>query len=92
MKTNYPYHIYLHQNLGELDFISRMNFCNIMLRMINEDPTFLLRVLFSDEANFCNNEQVNRYNMHYLAVENLYWMRTIPFQRPWSLNVWWHRW
>jgi len=40
--------------------------------MINEDPTFLSRVLFSDEANFCNNGHVNRHNMHYWAVENPY--------------------
>jgi len=34
-----------------------------MLRMINEDPTFVSRVLFSNEANFCNNGQVNRHNI-----------------------------
>jgi len=87
----HSYHIHLHQNLKELDFVSRVNFYNIMFRMINEDPTFLLRVLFSDEANFCNNEQVNRH-MHYWTMKNPYWMRTIPFQHlafcTWSLNVW----
>jgi len=83
----YPYFIHLHQNLEEPDFVSRMNSCNVMLRMINEDPTLLSRVLFSDEANFCNNGQVNRHNMHYWAIENLYWMRSVSFQRPWSLNV-----
>jgi len=77
----HPYHIHSHQNLKEPDFVSHMNFCNIMLRMI-EDPTFLSRVLFSDEANFCNNGQVNRHNMHYWAMENSYWMRTVPFQCP----------
>jgi len=59
-----------------------------MLSMINENPTFLSRVLFSDEANFCNNGQVNRHNMHYWVMENPYWMRTVSFQRPWFLNVW----
>jgi len=53
------FHIYLHQNLKEPDFINRMNFCNIMLHMINEDPIFLSRILFSDEANFCNNGQIS---------------------------------
>jgi len=75
----HPYHIHLYRNLEELDIA--MNFYiifNIMLRMINEDPTFLSRVLFSDEANFCNG-QVNRH-MHYWAVENPYWMQTVPFQ------------
>jgi len=38
----HPYH--LHQNLEEPDFVSRMNFCNI--RMINKNPTFLLRSYF----------------------------------------------
>jgi len=63
----HPYHIYLRQNLEEPDFVSHMNFCNVMLRMINEDPTFLLRVLFFDEA---NNGHVNRHKMHYWAVKN----------------------
>jgi len=41
----------------------------IMLRMINENPTFFLRVLFFNEVNFCNNGQINRHNMHYWAME-----------------------
>jgi len=40
--------------------------------MINEDPILLSRVLFSDEANFCNNGQGNRHNMHYWVVESAY--------------------
>jgi len=58
--------------------------------MINpmKNPTFLSRVLFSDEANFCNNGQVNRHNMDYWAMENLYWMQTVHLQCSWSLNVW----
>jgi len=35
-----------------------MNFCSIMSRIINEDPIFLSRILFFDEANFYNNGQV----------------------------------
>jgi len=49
----HPYHNHLHQNLEKFDFVSG-NFCNIMLRMIN-DLTFFSRVLFFNEAKFCNN-------------------------------------
>ena len=50
------------------------------------DVSFLIHVLFSDEANFANTENVNRHNMHYWANENPRWMRTVPFQHPWSIN------
>ena len=52
------------------------------------DVLFLSHVLFSDEANFANTGNVNRHNMHYWANENLRWMRTVPFQHPWSVNCW----
>jgi len=43
----HPNQIHLHKNSKVL-IVSCMNFYNIMLRMINEDLTFLSRVLFSD--------------------------------------------
>lgn len=44
--------------------------------------------MFSDEATFCDNGNVNKHNLHYWARENPHWMRSVPFQRPWSLNIW----
>ena len=31
---------------------------------------------------------LNRHNMHYWENENPRWMRTVPFQNPWSVNCW----
>lgn len=84
----HPYHIALHQELHGADYDNRVNFCNLILNKINEDPAFLLKVLFSNEATFKSNALVNRHNMHYYATENPRWMREIDRQSRWSLNVW----
>ena len=52
------------------------------------DVSFLIHVLFSDKANFANTGNVNRHNMPYWENENFRWMRTVPFQHPWSVNCW----
>jgi len=59
------YHITLTQDVSENDMRLRKQFCRWALRMIREDPTFFQYVLFSDEASFHNNGQLNRHNCHY---------------------------
>jgi len=44
--------------------------------------------MFSDEATFHNNGQLNRHNCHYWSVENPHWFRTNDLQHCWSLIVW----
>ncbi|XP_018396215.1 PREDICTED: uncharacterized protein LOC108774573 [Cyphomyrmex costatus] len=53
-----------------------------------KDDMFAIKILFTDEATFTNNGQVNLRNMHYWSVENSHWMREVDKQRPWSINVW----
>jgi len=53
------------QDVIENDMGLRRQFYRWVLRMIREDPTFFQYVLFSDEASFHNNGQLNRYNCHY---------------------------
>ena len=76
----------LHQNLYGNDFLKRVSFCNWIRRKMRTDVSYLNHVLSSDEANYTNTGNVNRHNMHYLANENPRWMRTVPFQHPWSVN------
>ena len=83
---HFLYRMSLHQNLYGNDFLKRVNFCNWIRRKMRTDVSFLSHVLFSDEANFANTGNVNRHNMHYWANENPRWMRTVPFQHPWSVN------
>jgi len=44
--------------------------------------------MFSDEANFNNQGQINRHNYHYWSNQNPYWHRQIRHQHQWSFNVW----
>ena len=84
----HPYRMSLHQDLYGNDFLKRVNFRNWIRSKMRPDVPFLSYVLFSDEANFENTGNVNRHNMHYWANENPRWIRTAPFQHPWSINSW----
>lgn len=81
----HPY--YMHQDLRGNDFLNRVNFYNWILRKIDRNPLFLFSLMFSDECTFTITGQCNRHNMHYWSEINPYWMRQIPHQHPWSLNV-----
>lgn len=84
----HPYHLNLHQELYGNDFANRVAFCIQMNGMIDEDYDTLNKILFTDEATFKNNGSVNKHNMHYYAIENPHWLRTVDHQNRWSLNVW----
>jgi len=83
----HPYHLIPSQELLVIDYERRITFCE-WIHGAMEDNDFLCKILFSDEATFMNSGHVNRHNMHYWAVENPHWMRSIPFQHRWSLTVW----
>lgn len=84
----HAYHIELHQELYERDFLQRQNFSILFLNMIWDNPGFVDNVLFSDEATFKSNGLVNKHNLHYYSTENPHWIRQIDNQRKWSINVW----
>lgn len=84
----HPYHITLHQELNDNDHRRRLRFCQWARRQMNQDPNFFSYVMFSDEANFNNQGQVNRHNYHYWSNQNPYWHRQIRHQHQWSFNVW----
>lgn len=84
----HPYHMQLMQNLNDNDFIRRRRFCEWVLNRTQEQPDFFDYVLFSDEATFHNNGNVNRHNLHYYATENPHFRRYVDNQHRWSLNVW----
>lgn len=84
----HPYHIELHQELLDRDFEQRENFCATINATIREDPNFLSKIMFSDEATFRSNGSVNRHNMHYYSTVNPLWVREVQNQNHWSLNVW----
>ena len=57
-----------HELLGD-DFDRRKEFCEEILQLTADDPNFLSRILWTDEAKFHVNGVVNRHN-------SVYWSRT----------------
>lgn len=83
-----PFKIQLHQELNPQDFHARQDFCMWAINNIEQEESFLMRILFSDEATFHRNGHVNRHNYHYYADENPHVVRMTNYQQRWSLNVW----
>lgn len=84
----HPYHIVLTQALQPHHMEMRVNFCQWALQMIQNNPNFFRYVLFSDEAKFYSDGQLNRHNCHYYSDVNPYWHRDLDHQNRWSLMVW----
>jgi len=66
----HPYYITLTQDVSENDMRLRRQFYRCALQIIQEDSTFVQYVLFSDEASFHNNRQLNRRNCHYWSIQS----------------------
>ena len=88
--TFYPYHITLIQDVNKNDIRLRRQFCLITNDerrfSLREDP-FFHYVLFSDEASFHNNGQLNRHNCHW-SIYNPHWTQRVHNQHRWNLNTW----
>lgn len=78
----------MHQTLNEEDFDRRLNHCHWLLAMISDDPSFLSKILWTDESTFSSDGRVNLHNMHYWSAENPHWMCEVQHQGRWSVNVW----
>ena len=84
----HAYHVHLHQGLCPADYQRRFDYCNWMLNQIAQTPAFLQNILFTDEAKFTRDGNVNTHNAHYWSPVNPYWMRETRHQVQWSINVW----
>ena len=83
----HPYHVQLLQGLNQNDFARRQQFCQWALNKQRQQNGFFDCVLFTDEATFHNNGQVNRHNLHYYYTANPHFTRPVDNQHKWSLNV-----
>jgi len=84
----HPYKINLVQELVANDFDCRLEFCDIMMQKIDDQPEFHNKIVFLDEATFMLNGSVNRHNSRYWSDSNPHWMRESKSQYPQKLNVW----
>lgn len=84
----HAYHIILVQELRPNHLQMRIEFCRWALRMTENNPDFFRYVMFSDEATFNSQGQLNRHNCHYWSEVNPHWHRTVDHQHRWSIMVW----
>lgn len=78
----------LQQQLLDEDRFPRMQFCETMLELINNDRTYSKRILFSDECSFPTHGIPNRQNFRYWSTENLHLAVPRRSQFRKSVNVW----
>ncbi|EFN71403.1 hypothetical protein EAG_00286, partial [Camponotus floridanus] len=84
----HPYHYQRVQELEARDFERRFNFCTWILPKITEDPDFISKILFTDEATFNRCGIVNLHNSHVWADENPHALIETNSQRQFSTNIW----
>ena len=61
----HPYKMFLCQGLHAEDVDTRLNFCEGMLQIIENNATYCENIIFSDEATFNLHGGVNRHNCRY---------------------------
>lgn len=65
----------------------RVEFCEMLLIRIQEDPHFLSKIIWTDESKFSKEGIFNRRNNHYWANENPHATRERGCQEKFSFNV-----
>lgn len=75
------------QSLHEDDFDRRLEFCEEMLRNFENNPDLIDKIVWSDEAKFRLDGQVNRHNCVYYATENPHLIHTKEVASP-GITVW----
>uniref|UniRef100_A0AAZ1X2A6 DUF4817 domain-containing protein n=1 Tax=Oreochromis aureus TaxID=47969 RepID=A0AAZ1X2A6_OREAU len=70
----HPYKLQLLQHLNEDDPDRRTEFAEWAKQKLEQDPQFTQKILFSDEANFYMNGEVNKQNHRYWSDTNPHWM------------------
>lgn len=75
------------QDLAEDDPDRRVEFCHWFLLKCQQDPQFPRKILWSDEAKFKLNGEVNRHNCSYWATENPHFTHRHRMNLP-GTTVW----
>ena len=83
----YPYKIQLTQALKPADYPKREEFARTLLARLGEDPTYLNRILFTDEATFHVSGLVHRHNIRIWGTENPHIVQEVERNSP-KVNVW----
>jgi hypothetical protein len=84
----HPFHLKPVQGLQPGDKERRLEYCRWLLHRVVDEPDFLNRVLWTDEAGFTRDGVMNLHNLHVWAAENPRPTRSSSFQHRFSVNFW----
>lgn len=84
----HPFHYRKVQGLIDNDGFSRVVFCERMNGKLDEDPNFLRKILWTDEAQFTRTGIFNSHNFHNWMEENPHKAWEFSHQHQFSLNMW----
>lgn len=88
--VNHKFHNFKFTTVQELypeDPQRRTEFCEMILIRTQEDPQFLEKIIWTDEAKFSKEGIFNRRNSHFWGNQNPHVMRPRNFQYKFSFNV-----
>uniref|UniRef100_A0A914YHI7 Tc1-like transposase DDE domain-containing protein n=1 Tax=Panagrolaimus superbus TaxID=310955 RepID=A0A914YHI7_9BILA len=77
----------LRHQLLSTDYNKRLEFAEDQLCIAEVNPDFINKIMFTDEAHFCQHGGVNRYNYRYYSESNPNWRDEKPLHSP-KLTVW----
>lgn len=83
----HPYKLTKVQALKPEDHLNRISFCETLLVRTQEDPEFLKKIIWTDEAKFSREGIFNRRNEHFWADLNPNVVKEMRFQERFSFNV-----
>ncbi|GBN05345.1 hypothetical protein AVEN_176543-1 [Araneus ventricosus] len=66
----------------------RYMWCNFVMNNLEDHPTFLADIIWTDEACFSLNGIFNRQKVHTRSLENPRYAVEVRHQIRWSINVW----
>lgn len=83
--------LYLLEHAQELlpeDYDKRVEFCQWLLSQVTDDPDFITKVLWSDEATFTRDGVHTVHNSHLLSLQNSRADVQSRFQQRFNITVW----
>lgn len=78
----HPFKLQMRHLLREVDKEKRLSFANSQLALMGDNPEWLEKVMFGDEAHFHVHGGVNKHNMRYWSRCNPFWYREEPLHSP----------
>jgi hypothetical protein len=84
----HPYHFTPVQNLLEADLPARLDFARYIQARQDQDPFFINKIMFTDEATFTRRGIFNFRNKHSWDIANPNVITERHFQHEFKINIW----